>query len=66
MMKSFALDELGELRAQRDELLAACKALLRWADVPADPGTPAALVAAQNAVVEIGRAAIARAEKAKP
>jgi len=27
-MKSFTLDELGELRAQRDELLAACKALL--------------------------------------
>ena len=31
-MKSQALDELGELRVQRDELLAACKALLVMID----------------------------------
>ena len=53
----------ARLIAAAPDLLAACKALLRWADIPADPCTPAALVAAQNAVVEIARAAIARAEK---
>jgi len=56
-MKSFALDELGELRAQRDELLAVCKLIA--ADLECYAEDPEY----ETRIGDPLRAAIARAEK---
>ena len=63
-MKSFALDELGELRVQRNELLAALNAM--WTAHRYHPGNPNIQSRAHTLACEtIARveAAIARAEK---
>jgi len=61
MMKSFALDELGELRAQRNELLEVSKNLLRWA-VRLDRDMDG-ISHTLRTHIKAARAAIARAEK---
>jgi len=62
-MKSFALDEMGELRIQRDELLAVCKALVvAWDDKQIDCGRIGFTEIWQR-LIDPARAAIARAEK---